>query len=106
MPRGQQGHGGMKPAGRYDRIPAMAADLVSRRVAVIAAGDTTAALAVKAETATIPIVFGVGFDAVRAGLVASINRPGGNLTGVSSFLGELSGKQVGLLRDLVPKAVT
>jgi putative ABC transport system substrate-binding protein len=92
--------------GRYDRIPAMAADLVSRRVAVIAAGDTTAALAVKAETATIPIVFGVGTDPVRTGLVASMNRPGGNVTGFNSLSSELSGKHLSLLRDLVPRAVT
>ena len=92
--------------GRYDRIPAMAADLVSRRVAVIAATDTPAVLAVKAETATIPIVFAVGLDPVRTGLVASMNRPGGNVTGVNTLSGELSGKQLSLLRDLVPRAVT
>jgi putative ABC transport system substrate-binding protein len=92
--------------GRYDRIPAMASDLVGRRVAVIITGDTPAALAVKAETATIPIVFIVGLDPVRTGLVASMNRPGGNVTGVSTLVSEMSGKHLSLLRDLVPRAVT
>src|SRR5262249_39517974 len=92
--------------GRYDRIPGMAADLVSRRLAVIVASDTAAALAVKAETATIPIVFMVGLDPVRTGLVASMNRPGGNVTGVNALVSELSGKHLSLLRGLVPRAVT
>jgi putative ABC transport system substrate-binding protein len=92
--------------GRYDRIPAMAADLVSRRVAVIIAGDTPAALAVRAVTAPIPIVLITGVDPVRAGLVASMNRPGGNVTGLSALVSELSGKHLGLLHDLVPKAAT
>jgi putative ABC transport system substrate-binding protein len=92
--------------GRYDRIRAMAADLVSSRVAVIVASDTAAALAVKAETATIPIVFMVGLDPVRTGLVTSMNRPGGNVTGVNALVSELSGKHLSLLRDLVPRAVT
>jgi putative ABC transport system substrate-binding protein len=88
---------------QYDRIRAMAADLVSRRVAVIITGDTPAALAVKAETATIPIV--VGLDPVRTGLVASMNRPGGNVTGVNTLVSELSGKHLSLLRDLVPRGI-
>jgi putative ABC transport system substrate-binding protein len=92
--------------GRYDRIPAMAADLVSRRVGVIVPSATPAALAIKAETATIPIVFLVGLDPVRTGLVASMNRPGGNVTGVNTMVSELSGKHLSLLRDLVPRAVT
>jgi putative ABC transport system substrate-binding protein len=92
--------------GRYDRIPAMAADLVSRRVGVIAATDTPAVLVAKAETATIPIVFAVGLDPVRTGLVASMNRPGGNVTGINTLANELSGKHLSLLRDLVPKAAT
>jgi putative ABC transport system substrate-binding protein len=73
---------------------------------VIAASDTPAALAVKAETATIPIVFLVGLDPIRTGLVASINRTGGNVTGVYNLVADLSGKHLGLLRDLVPKAAT
>ena len=91
--------------GQYDRLPALAEDLVTRRVAVIVtSGGETSALAAKAATTTIPIVFVSGGDPVQAGLVASLNRPGGNITGVMSLLGALGGKQVGLLRELVPKA--
>ena len=91
---------------QHDRLPGLAAGLVDRKVAVIAAsGGGSSVLAAKAATTTIPIVFSFGGDPVREGLVASLNRPGGNITGASFYAVEISGKALGLLHELVPNAV-
>ena len=92
--------------GQYDRLPALAAELARRQVAVIAALDGPSALAAKAATTTIPIVFNTGIDPITVGLVVSLRRPGGNLTGVNMIAGPLPAKQFGLLHEVIPAART
>jgi putative ABC transport system substrate-binding protein len=100
---------GTSPSNRFannepDRLPELAADLVRRRVTSIFASTLQAALAAKAETATIPIVFRTGADPVQIGLVAAFNKPGGNITGINDISLDLGAKRLGLLRDLLPSA--
>jgi putative ABC transport system substrate-binding protein len=91
--------------GRYDRLPALAAELIDLRATlIVTTGGNVTSLAAKAATSTVPIVFLQGGDPVKTGLVASFNRPGGNVTGVSLFIAELAGKRLELLREIAPKA--